>query len=123
MKDPKDQSTLDAFPVKKKGRRGPPKTTTEEEKREQSRQRQIRYIQRKKDKEKATSFALGLIKLVEVRKNRSSKSTLLDFVQYLGGFKENLECNVEYENGFSENIDFEKLKKLVCDDAEIIKVN
>lgn len=122
MKDPKDKSTVDAFPVKKTGRRGPAKTTTDDERKEQNRLRQQRFQQRKKETEKAMKFALEMIQQIEYKKSRSSKSTLVEFVQFLQGIKTLdycADCLVEDSDGRDKIMNFEQLKTAIWNDDDI----
>lgn len=122
MKDPNDKSTVDVFSEVKRGRRGPPKTTSDAERREQNRIRQQRYQERKKDTAKAMAFALGLIAQVEKRKNRSSKSVLLEFVQFLQGLKESAVCEIEDSDGNTKEVTFEQLRDEIKNETDIYRV-
>lgn len=122
MKDPNDKSTIDVFSDVKRGRRGPPKTTSDAERREQNRIRQQRYQERKKNTAKAMAFSLGLIAQVEKRKNRSSKSVLLEFVQFLQGLKDSAVCEIEDNDGNTREVTFEQLLDEIKNDADIYRV-
>ncbi len=121
MKDEKDKATLDAFTVTA-GKVGRPKTSTDDQKRELARLRQLKHQQKVRDNKKCLQFALNKIETIRRRKNRSDKHVLEQFLLFLNG-GENIECIVTSSDDQDKRTDFEGLKKLIVDDADIDRIH
>lgn len=125
MKDPFDATTIDAFggvPAGTKRPRGRPVSTTKADKARQNRERQKRFKQRQKETKKALEFAASLILLANQGRNRSNRSTLVEFTQYLSGIGEDQDCVVEFEDDNSVKYKFSDLPGLITGNRTIYRI-
>jgi hypothetical protein len=121
MKDPKDSSTFDAFPVPK--RRGRPPTATPDKKREDARLRQAALRERRNITLASIHFARDQLQACSTFSKSHQLEIWEAFIFYLNGIGESVPISYCFDGGQNTNTDFEGLRQAIWQKTPIDEIN